>query len=85
MKLPLVKQLVEFSQSHDPDYLQETRAVLQSLAEVATLTKEERQLINELLSNLGGALEVQQMMAEGTPQKEALLVYMIRVAGKVVS
>ena len=83
MKLPLVRQLVEFSQAHDPDYLLETREVLQSLAEVETLTKDERKLINELLSNLGGALEVQQMMAEGTPQKEALKVFMKGVAGKV--
>jgi hypothetical protein len=83
MKLPLIRQLVDFSQQRDSDYLEETVEVLESLCEVETLSDTELDVIGELLSNLSGALEVREMIDTGTPQKQAMNNFMQRVLGSI--
>lgn len=83
MKLPVIKQLVQFAQDNDRDYLIETAEVLEALTEVSSLKDEELDVIAELISNLYGAIEVEKMIRQGTPQKEALNAFMQRVVGSI--
>ena len=83
MKLPIIKQLVNFAEEHDEDYLQETADTFESVCEVASLKDEELDMIGELISNLYGALEVSNEIKNGTPKKEALNGFMSRVLGSI--
>lgn len=76
MKLPVIKHLTQFIEVNDEDYLIETIEVLEYLTELSSLKEEEVDVIGELLSNMYGALEVQKLIKEGTPQKDALNAFM---------
>ena len=80
MRLPLIKQLSNFIQENDQDYLTETLDVLEDLCEARGIKDEELDVIGELISNLEGALEVQKLIKEGMTQKEALNTFMKRVS-----
>jgi hypothetical protein len=79
MRLPIIKNLVEFIEENDQDYIIETMETLEALTEVPSLKDEELDVIGELLSNMHGALEVHKLTQEGTPKKEALNAFMQRV------
>lgn len=79
MKLPIIKNLVNFIEENDQDFLIETIETLEALTEVPSLKDEELDVIGELISNMYGALEVHKMTQEGTPKKEALNAFMKRV------
>lgn len=83
MKLPIIKQLTQFIEDNDQDYLIETIEVLENLTEVASLKDEELDVIGELISNMYGALEVNQMIKDGKDKKEALNDFMKRVLGSI--
>lgn len=83
MKLPVIKHLTQFVDDNDEDYLIETIETLENLTEVPSLKDEELDVIGELISNMYGALEVQKMMKEGMPKKEALNAFMKRVMGSI--
>ncbi|MEB3005565.1 DUF6952 family protein [Capnocytophaga sp. G2] len=83
MKLPVIKHLTQFIEVNDEDYLIETIEVLEYLTELSSLKEEEVDVIGELLSNMYGALEVQKLIKEGTPQKDALNAFMRRVLGTI--
>ena len=83
MKLPVIKHLTQFIADNDEDYLVETIETLEALTEVSSLKDEELDVIGELISNMYGALEVNKMTKEGTPQKEALNSFMKRVLGSI--
>ncbi len=83
MKLPIIKQLTQFIEANDEDYIIETIEVLENLTELSSLKDEELDMIGELLSNMYGSLEVQKLIKEGTPQKEALNTFMKRVLGSI--
>jgi len=83
MKLPVIKQLTEFIEQNDQDYLVEAIEVLENLTELPSLKDEELDVIGELISNMYGALEVQKMVRAGTPKKEALNGFMSRVLGSI--
>lgn len=83
MKLPIIKQLTQFIEDNDQDYLIETIEVLENLTEVASLKDEELDVIGELISNMYGALEVNQMIRDGKDKKEALNDFMKRVLGSI--
>ncbi len=85
MKLPVIKHLVNFIEENDQDYLIETIETLEALTEVSSLKDEELDVIGELISNMYGALEVDKMIKEGMPQKEALNTFMKRVLGSIDS
>ncbi len=83
MKLPIIKQLTQFIEDNDQDYLVETIEVLENLCEVSSLKDEELDVIAELISNMYGALEVNQMIKDGKDKKTALNDFMKRVLGSI--
>ncbi|MDP5002239.1 MULTISPECIES: DUF6952 family protein [unclassified Flavobacterium] len=83
MKLPIIKQLTQFIEDNDQDYLVETIEVLENLCEVSALKDEELDVIAELISNMYGALEVHQAIKKGTDKKTALNDFMKRVLGSI--
>ena len=83
MKLPVIKHLTNFIEENDQDYVLETIETLEALTEVPSLKDEELDLIGELISNLYGAVEVDKMIKDGTPKKEALNNFMKRVLGAI--
>ncbi|WP_318640356.1 DUF6952 family protein [Flavobacterium ardleyense] len=83
MKLPVIKHLTQFIEENDQDYLVEAIEVLEALTEVSSLKDEEIDVIAELISNMYGAIEVDKMIKDGTPQKEALNTFMKRVLGSI--
>ncbi|WP_299671294.1 hypothetical protein [uncultured Polaribacter sp.] len=83
MKLPVIKHLTGFIEENDQDYILETIATLEALTEVPSLKDEELDVIGELISNMYGALEVDKMVKQGTPKKEALNTFMKRVLGSI--
>jgi hypothetical protein len=85
MKLPVIKHLTNFIEENDQDYVLETIETLEALTEVSSLKDEELDVIGELISNMYGAIEVDKMVKEGTPKKEALNAFMKRVLGSIDS
>ena len=83
MKLHIIKQLVNFAEQKDCDYLQETSDTLENLIELDRLSEIELDVIGELLSNLSGSIEVLKMMKDGKPKTEAINAFMKRVVGSV--
>ncbi len=83
MKLPVIKHLTQFIEENDEDYIVETIETLEVLIEVPSLKDEELDVIGELISNLYGALEVDKMVKEGKPKKEALNTFMNRVLASI--
>ena len=83
MKLPIIKHLTNFIEENDQDFVLETIETLEALTEVTSLKDEELDVIGEIISNLYGAVEVDKMIKEGTPKKEALNNFMQRVLGSI--
>ncbi len=83
MKLPIIKHLIEFIEQNDADFVLETIETLEALTEVSSLKDEELDVIGELISNMYGAVEVDKLIKEGTPKKEALNGFMQRVLGSI--
>ncbi|MGP1479693.1 MAG: DUF6952 family protein [Capnocytophaga sp.] len=83
MRLPVIKHIVQFIEANDQDYVNETVETLENLIECEQLKDEELDVIGELLSNFYGALEVDNLIKQGTPQKEALNTFMKRVVGSI--
>lgn len=71
MKLPVIKQLTEFIERNDQDYVIEAVEVLEALTEVPSLKDEELDVIGELISNMYGALEVNKLVKDGMSKKDA--------------
>ncbi|QBQ42906.1 DUF6952 family protein [Sphingobacterium psychroaquaticum] len=83
MKLPVIKHLLDFIEQNDVDFVHETIETLEALTESPALKDEELDVIGELISNLYGAVEVDKLIKEGTPKKEALNDFMKRVLGSI--
>ena len=83
MRLPLIKHMVSFVETHDEDWVVESIELLEHIAEAPGIKDEEMEVIGELLSNLYGALEVVKEVKEGTDKKEALNGFMKRVMGSI--
>ena len=83
MRLPLIKHLIDFVEKNDQDFVLEAIETLEDLTECENLKDEELDVIGELLSNMYGALEVNTMIKEGKPRKEALNEFMKRVVGSI--
>ncbi|MBO75091.1 MAG: hypothetical protein CMD33_07455 [Flavobacteriales bacterium] len=83
MRLPLIKHIGEFIEQNDRDFIIEAIETLEHLSESENLKDEELDVIGELISNLYGAIEVQELMDNGTSRKEALNAFMKRVVGSV--
>ncbi len=83
MKLPIIKQVVQFIENNDEDYVVETLETLENITEIASLKEEELDVIGELISNLHGALEVHKLIQSGVSKKDALNSFMQRVLGAI--
>jgi hypothetical protein len=80
MKLPVIRQIQRTS---TPAEIETTIKVLEFISEAPSLKIEETDVIGELISNLCGALEVHQMIADGIPEKDAANTFMKRVIGSI--
>ena len=83
MRLPLIKHIVEFVDTHDEDWVVESIELLEHMAEAPGIKEEEVEVLGELLSNLYGALEVSKEVKNGADKKEALNGFMKRVMGSI--
>lgn len=83
MRLPIIKHVLNFIEENDEDWVNETIELLESISEISSLKDEELDMIGELLSNLYGTLEVNQMIKEGMDKKEAMNSFMKRVVGAI--
>jgi len=83
MKLPLIKHLDNFTETHDVDYLHEAIEVLEHITDFSQISDEEIDVVGELISNLYGAVEVDALKKQGASQKEALKDFMGRVMGSI--
>ncbi|WP_130734165.1 hypothetical protein [Flavobacterium sp. J27] len=83
MKLPVIKQLTQFIEDNDADYIIESIEVLENLTEIPSLKDEELDVIGELISNMYGALEVHKSIKDGKDKKTALNDFMQRVLGSI--
>jgi len=83
MRLPIIKHSLQFIEEHDEDYILETLDVLEHLADAPGIKDEELNTIGELISNLSGALEVNNEIKNGAEPKKALNGFMKRVVGSI--
>jgi hypothetical protein len=83
MRLPIIKHTLSFIKENDVDYIEECIQVLEHLTESSNIKDEEIDVIGELLSNLYGAIEVNESIENGAEQKEALNEFMKRVQGSI--
>lgn len=83
MRLPVIKHIVSFIENNDEDFVIETMETLENLIDLESLKDEELDVIGELLSNMSGALEVNQAIKNGAEKKEALNNFMKRVQGSI--
>lgn len=84
MKLPLIKHINKFVAENDIDYINEAIEVLEYITEYSNLKDEELDVIGELISNMYGAVQVDQMMKkEGKSEKDALNEFMSKVLGSI--
>ena len=83
MKLPIIKHAQKFIAQHDEDYIRETIEVIEHMTEAPGVKDEELDVFGELLSNLYGAIEVNEMIKDGKTEREALNEFMQRVMGSI--
>lgn len=76
MKLPVIKQIQRTSSA---DEIETAIKVLEATSEAATLKDEDLNVIGELISNMCGALEVDQLITSGLSEKDALNTFMKKV------
>ena len=80
MKLPVIKQI---QRTCMPEQIESAIAVLEATSEASSLKEEELNVIGELISNMCGALEVHEMIAEGMSEKDAGNLFMKKVLGSI--
>jgi len=80
MKLPVIRQIQRTSTTAE---IETAIKVLESTSEAASLKPEEIDVIGELISNMCGALEVHQLIADGMPEKDAANAFMKKVLGSI--
>ncbi len=83
MRLPLIKELVQFVEENDEDYILEAIEVLEHITMGDSLKDSEMDVVGELLSNFYGAIEVSKEIKNGTSKREALNGFMRRVMGSI--
>jgi hypothetical protein len=80
MKLPVIKQIQRTSSVEE---IESAIKVLENTSEAAILKEEDRDVIGELISNMCGALEVHQLIADGFSEKDALNSFMKKVISSI--
>lgn len=79
MRLPVIKHVSNFIETHDQDWVVEALELLEHLIDARGLKDEELDVIGEIMSNLEGALEVEKLIKSGMSQKDALNQFMKKV------
>ena len=80
MKLPVIRHL---QKNHEHEKLESTLEVLESFCDHRSVTEQEMDVIGELISNICGAMEVQNMINEGMPERDAANNFMKKVLGSI--
>ena len=80
MKVPVIRHLFL---NNEPDQLEVSLEVLESLSEARGVTEEEMDVIGELVTNICGALEVHQLTASGMRNSEAMSTFVRKVTGSI--
>lgn len=80
MKLPVIRHL---QKNNDQEQLEHTLEVLESFCDHRSVTDEETDVVGELISNICGALEVQRMIDEGMPERDAANNFMKKVLSSI--
>ena len=80
MKLPVIRQI---QRSSSPGQIEAAISVLEAVSEAPTVKEEELNVIGELISNMCGALEVHQLIADGMSEKDAGNTFMKKVLGSI--
>ena len=83
MRLPLIKELVQFVEENDEDYILEAIEILEHITMGDSLKDVEMDVVGELLSNFYGAVEVSKEIKNGTSRRDALNGFMRRVMGSI--
>jgi hypothetical protein len=83
MRLPLIKHISQFIEENDEDFISEAIEVLENLTEFDGLKDEELDVLGEIISNLYGAIEVENSVRDGKSRKESLNIFMKRVQGSI--
>ncbi|QCX54036.1 hypothetical protein [Elizabethkingia sp. JS20170427COW] len=80
MKLPIIRQLY---QNTTPEQLEKTLEVLESFCEFRGASEEDINVAGELITNICGALEVHNEVANGKSEKDALNGFAQKVMGSI--
>lgn len=80
MKLPVIRHI---QRTATVPQINDTISVLESISEAPSLKDSELDVIGELISNLCGALEVHQLIADGLAEKDACNSFMKKVLGSI--
>lgn len=82
MRLPVIRQIQKTCTAAE---IEAAIKVLENTSEAASLKGEEIDVIGELISNMCGALNVHELIAEGMPEKDAANTFMKKVLGSIDS
>jgi hypothetical protein len=80
MKLPVIKQI---QRSCSAAEIETAIKVLEATSEAAALKEEDLNVIGELISDMCGALEVDQLISGGLSEKDALNTFMKKVMSSI--
>lgn len=80
MKLPVIKHL---QKNNSAEALQNTIDVLESFTEHRSVTDTDMDVIGELITNLCGAVEMHQMIADGMSERDAANGFAQKVLGSI--
>ena len=80
MKLPVIRHI---QRNNSVPQIDSCIEVLESYCEYNRITDEELDIIGELITNLCGAVEVHQMIADGMPEREAANAFAQKVIGSI--
>lgn len=83
MKLPVIKHINKFIEENDQETVLHTINVLEYVSDNRAIKDNELDVIGELISNMYGAIEVNKMVVEGVPERDALNKFMQRVLGSI--
>ncbi|WP_068598288.1 DUF6952 family protein [Vaginella massiliensis] len=80
MKLPVFKNLAK---TVSTEQMEAALEVLEAYADCRAVKEDEQEAIGEIISNICGAMEMQQMLADGMDEREAANTFMQRVMGSI--
>lgn len=80
MKLPVIRHL---QRNNEAEKLESTLEVLENFSEHRSVSEQEMDVVGELITNICGALEVHQMIADGVPERDAANGFAKKVLGSI--